>query len=70
LNPIEEFFSELKAYIKRHWKLYEPQPGKGFDAFWQTCVDAVGVKGDNAEGHFRHARVAIEEFEEDSSSYV
>jgi transposase len=23
LNPIEEFFSELKAYIRRHWQKYE-----------------------------------------------
>jgi len=23
LNPIEEFFAELKAFIKRHWQVYE-----------------------------------------------
>jgi hypothetical protein len=65
LNPIEEFFSELKAYIKRHWALYEAQPDLGFDTFLQTCVDAVGARIDSAEGHFRHAGVAIEEYEED-----
>jgi transposase len=23
LNPIEEFFAELKAFIRRHWQSYE-----------------------------------------------
>jgi transposase len=26
LNPIEEFFSELKAFIKKHWYEYEDNP--------------------------------------------
>jgi hypothetical protein len=65
--PIDEFSSELKAYIKRHWVLYETQPEQAFDSFLQTCIDAVGAKGDSAGGHFRHAGVAIEEYEEDSS---
>jgi transposase len=25
-NPIEEFFAELKAFIKRHWGIYEENP--------------------------------------------
>ncbi|KGO76427.1 hypothetical protein PITC_073090 [Penicillium italicum] len=25
-NPIEEFFAELKAFIKRNWKLLEDDP--------------------------------------------
>jgi transposase len=33
LNPIEEFFAELKAYIKRSWEYYETWPDQGFDAF-------------------------------------
>ncbi|KMP06685.1 hypothetical protein CIRG_06366 [Coccidioides immitis RMSCC 2394] len=28
LNPIEEFFAELKAYIKKNWSLYEKYPNK------------------------------------------
>lgn len=26
LNPIEEFFSELKAFIRRNWRRYEQRP--------------------------------------------
>ena len=32
-NPIEEFVSELKAYIMRHWKLYEPSPNRALMHF-------------------------------------
>lgn len=66
LNPIEEFFSELKSYIKRNWKLYEAQPDHGFDTFLQDCVDTVGAKKASAEAHFRHSGVTIEEFREDA----
>jgi DDE superfamily endonuclease len=61
LNPIEEFFPELKAFIKRHWGLYEDNPEQGFDVFLDWCVDAVGNKTENARGHFRHAGWAIDE---------
>ncbi|KAF5015863.1 hypothetical protein F66182_12643, partial [Fusarium sp. NRRL 66182] len=33
LNPIEEFFSELKAFIRRHWQSYEDDPDQGFGNF-------------------------------------
>lgn len=66
LNPIEEFFSELKSYIKRNWKLYEAQPDQGFDTFLQTCVDIVGAKKASAEAHFRHSGVTIEDSREDA----
>lgn len=33
LNPIEEFFAELKQFIKRRWYEYEYNPDQGFDAF-------------------------------------
>jgi transposase len=33
LNPIEEFFAELKAFIKRSWQNYKNNPKQGFDAF-------------------------------------
>jgi hypothetical protein len=39
LNPIEEFFAELKAYTKRNWEYYETWPDQGFDTFLQTCVE-------------------------------
>ncbi|OZJ01563.1 hypothetical protein BZG36_05504 [Bifiguratus adelaidae] len=33
LNPIEEFFAELKGFIKRNWQAYEESPDQDFDAF-------------------------------------
>lgn len=60
LNPIEEFFSELKAFIRRHWQSYEEHPAQGFDFFLEWCIDTVGAREQSAEGHFRNAGLAIE----------
>jgi transposase len=35
LNPIEEFFAELKAFIKRNWVVYEENGDQDFPAFLQ-----------------------------------
>ena len=61
LNPIEEFFAELKAFIKRSWHNYEENPEQGFDAFLEWCIDVVGGRERSAKGHFRHAGLTIEE---------
>lgn len=61
LNPIEEFFAELKAFIRRHWQSYEDNPDQGFDTFLEWCVDTVGAREGSAEGHFRHAGLTVEE---------
>ena len=63
LNPIEEFFAELKSFIRRSWCYYEESPGKGFDHFLDWCIEAVGAKRESAEGHFRHAGLTIEYLE-------
>ncbi|KGO75647.1 hypothetical protein PITC_042500 [Penicillium italicum] len=55
LNPIEEFFAELKGLIRRSWCYYEESQGKGFDHFLDWCIEAVGAKRESAEVHFRHA---------------
>jgi hypothetical protein len=60
-NPIEEFFAELKAFIKRSWHNYEENPQQGFDAFLEWCINIVGGKKNSARGHFRHAGLKIEE---------
>lgn len=60
LNPIEEFFAELKGYIRRHWNCYEKEPDRGFDAFLEWCINVVDAKEESAEGHFRHAGIKIE----------
>lgn len=59
-NPIEEFFTELKAYIKKVWSAYEENPGQGFHAFLRRYVYKVGAKQDSAEGHFRYAGITTE----------
>jgi transposase len=61
LNPINEFFAELKAFIRRNWQSYEENSDQGFDTFLEWCVDIVGARGKSAEGHFRHAGLTIEE---------
>jgi len=61
LNPIEEFFAELKVFIKRNWEHYARLPQEDFGQFLEWCVDTVGVRKQSAEGHFRHAGVSIEE---------
>jgi hypothetical protein len=55
LNPIEEFFSVLKQFIKRKWNAYEMNPNQGFDAFLEWCVDVIGSRVSSAAGHFRNA---------------
>lgn len=61
LNPIEELFAELKAFVKRRWLVYEENPGQETDNFLEWCVDIVGAREKNAEGLFRHAGWNIEE---------
>ncbi|KAJ5703719.1 hypothetical protein N7493_010857 [Penicillium malachiteum] len=48
LNPIEEFFAELKAFIRRNWQSYAENPDQGFDYFLHWCVDKVGAKTQSA----------------------
>jgi transposase len=61
LNPIEEFFAELKTFIKRNWAAYERNAEQDFSAFLEWCLDIVGAKVGSAQGHFRHAGLNIEE---------
>jgi transposase len=61
LKPIEEFFTELKAFIKRNWQVYEADQNQGFDGFLDWCIDIVGRKEQSAKGHFRYAGWEVEE---------
>jgi transposase len=61
LNPIEEFFAELKAFIKKRWAEYEENQEQEFSAFLEWCVRVVGGRKSSAEGHFRHAGVTVED---------
>lgn len=60
-NPVEEFFAELKAFIKKHWVVFETNPEYGFETFLEWYVDEVGGRKASARGHFRHAGVTIQE---------
>jgi len=44
LNPIEEFFAELKKFIKRNWQRFTDLPQQIFGTFLEWCVDTVGAK--------------------------
>jgi transposase len=61
LNPIEEFFAELKAFIKRSWSTYEKDTAQRFDVFLEWCVDQIGSRKESARGHFRHSGWTIDE---------
>jgi hypothetical protein len=61
LNPIKEFFAELKAYIKRNWAMYQEVPKQGFRNFLEVCVEAVGSKEQSARGHFQNSCITVTE---------
>ena len=46
LNPIEEFFAELKAFIKKNWTVYEENPKQGFRAFLGMVCRHSGREGE------------------------
>jgi transposase len=62
LNPIEEFFAELKAFIKKRWHEYADNPRQDFRLFLEWCISVVGGRKQSARGHFRRAGATIEEF--------
>ena len=59
LNPIEEFFAELKAFIRRNWRVHQSSH-EGFESFLEWCVEVVGERESSAKGHFRHSGIAVE----------
>ena len=62
-NPIEEFFSELKAFIKRNWTLYMNMTDRShasFAKFLRFCVDEVGSSTISARGHFKNACIDVD----------
>jgi transposase len=58
LNPIEEFFAELKAFVRRNWQKCTDQ---NFQEFLEWSLDVAGARGESAQGHFRYANVEVEE---------
>ncbi|KAH7490458.1 hypothetical protein FOMA001_g2258 [Fusarium oxysporum f. sp. matthiolae] len=63
-NPIEEYFAELKGFIKNPGPELSELFKKDFRAFLQACVEEVGNRQASSRGHFRHAGLAIDEYME------
>lgn len=58
-NPIKEFFAELKAFINKHWRVFEDNPTLEFESFLEWYIDEVGARRASAHGHFRHAGLQL-----------
>lgn len=61
LNPIEEFFGELKRYIQEVWDEFEELIKENFATFLREAVRVVGKRKESAKGHFKHAGISIDE---------
>lgn len=59
LNPIEEFFAQLKAYVRR--KMRTMDSDADFAEFLEACIDEVGRDSASARGHFRNAGIVFHE---------
>jgi hypothetical protein len=59
-DPIEEFFAEVKEYIKIRWEEHVDLIGRDFRAYIMACLGVVGARRASAEGHFRKAGLSIE----------
>lgn len=55
LNPIEELFSVIKAWLKKHYKLADDM---SFEAYLHLAVKACS-KDHFAAGHFEHAGITV-----------
>ncbi|KAK4068649.1 hypothetical protein Purlil1_13759 [Purpureocillium lilacinum] len=60
LDPIEEFFGELKTYIRQVWEDQIDFVKDDFISFLEECVEVVGRRKASAEGHFRRAGISLE----------
>lgn len=58
----QEYFTELKSFLRRHWSHYESDTEQGFDVFLEWCINVVGAKEESARGHFRYEGLKIEDF--------
>ncbi|KAI7763507.1 hypothetical protein LZL87_014403 [Fusarium oxysporum] len=60
-NPIEEYFAEMKAYVKLRWDEHISLIRRDFGSYVRSCVQAVGQRQTSAEGHFRNAGLTVEQ---------
>lgn len=57
-NPIEEFFAQLKARVRRKMRTMDPE--EDFAQFLERCIDEVGSDVVSARGHFRNAGIVVD----------
>lgn len=67
LNPIEEFFVELKAFLKKRWHEYKDNLAQDFGVYLEWHISVVGGNKHNVEAYFRHAGVSMEAFNAECS---
>lgn len=60
LHPIEEFFGELKTYIRQVWEDQIDFVKDDFISFLEECVEVVGRRKASTEGYFRRAWISLE----------
>ena len=58
LNPIEEFFSVMKAWMKKHGHWLEGPARVPLEAFFRQAVESCSCER-MAKKHFRHAGVSV-----------
>lgn len=62
-NPIEAFFSDLKRWIRRHYRENggDNLENRAFERFLEDVCEIVGSRIDAIRGHYRHAHLSFEE---------
>ena len=59
LNPIEEFFGELKIYIRKVWNKYKGFIKVDFLSFLEECVTVVDSQKASTKKHFYCIGISI-----------
>ena len=65
LNPIEEFFSELKTAIRQNWRAWNTrseEEGRSYGQFLNWCIEAIGGNAAHARAHFGNYMLSVEEY--------
>ncbi|KAF4547005.1 Hypothetical protein D9617_72g012010 [Elsinoe fawcettii] len=57
VNPIEEFFGQLKVTVRRHWDLWQSSVYVAFKDYIVECVRIVGADKEAAKGHFKNCYI-------------
>jgi transposase len=63
-NPIKEFFSILKSFIRRYWRKNKDIIDIDFKKYLGWCIDKVGSYSCIIEAYFQHAGHRIQQTQE------